>query len=95
MYAPFLREEAGMVLFVLHGISQECDVVAWRPNSVTVDLPKLGLPAPQQVEILIVLPNGRVAKTFRLICEPQDEIVVHPGRRQTPPVHRGCGTYVN
>lgn len=95
-FANFLRKEPGLVLFVHNGTSQECKLIAWRPDSVTVDLPKLGLPGPQWVEIQIVLPDGRIAKTFRMICDPQPDVLVHSDSipRPMPPVHRGCAVYL-
>lgn len=96
LFANFLRKEAGVVLFVHDGTSQECKLISWKPDSVTVDLPKLGLPGPQCVEIVIVLPDGRLAKTFRTTCEPQPDVLVHSDSipQPMPPVHRGGAVYM-
>ncbi|MEQ8667741.1 MAG: hypothetical protein RIC12_01130 [Pirellulales bacterium] len=49
----------------------------FTPNSVTVELPLLGLLGPKNVDLQIVLPNGRIAKTFAVRYVPQPDIVVH------------------
>ena len=47
LFANFLGNEPGYVVFNLHGTSTQCEVVDWKNNSVTTALPKLGLNAPQ------------------------------------------------
>ncbi len=77
LFANFLRQEPGCVLFNLNGTSTECTLVEWKPCSVTVELPRLGLLEPKNAEIQIVLPDGRVAKTFPVLYISQPDIVVH------------------
>jgi hypothetical protein len=77
LFANFLREESGCVLFNLEGTSTECALIDWKPDSVTLDLPCLGLLEPKYAEIQIVLPDGRVAKTFAVLYVSQPDIVVH------------------
>ncbi|MCA9119990.1 MAG: hypothetical protein H6822_29540 [Planctomycetaceae bacterium] len=77
LFANFLRQEQGYVMFNLNGTSSECKIVEWHPNSVTLELPRLGLLAPQDAEIQIVLPDGRIAKTFKVLFVSQPDIVVH------------------
>lgn len=77
LFANFLRQEPGIVTFNMEGTSSECVLVEWKPDSVTVELPRLGLAAPKNAEIQIVLPDGRVAKTFPVLYVAQPDIVVH------------------
>lgn len=77
LFANFLRQEAGCVTFNLQGTSHECNLVEWKPNSVTVELPRLGLLEPKNAEIQIILPDGRVAKTFAVLYVSQPDIVMH------------------
>lgn len=77
LFANFLREEPGIVLFHVNGTSTECVLVEWRPNSVTIELPRLGLLEPKNAEIQIVLPDGRIAKTFPVLLIAQPDIVIH------------------
>jgi hypothetical protein len=77
LFANFLRNEPGVVLFNLNGTSTECVLVEWRPNSVTIELPRLGLLEPKNAEIQIVLPDGRIAKTFPVLFIAQPDIVIH------------------
>lgn len=77
LFAPFLRQESGCVLFNLNGTSTECTLVDWQANSVTVELPRLGLTSPKNAEIQIVLPDGRIAKTFPVLFISQPDIVIH------------------
>jgi len=77
LFANFLGQEAGMVMFNLNGTSVVCDIVEWQGDSVTVNLPLLGLLGPKDAEIQIVLPEGRIAKTFRVRYIAQPDIVVH------------------
>ncbi|MCA9154345.1 MAG: hypothetical protein KDA62_04735 [Planctomycetales bacterium] len=77
LFANFLRQEPGVVLFNLNGTSTECTLVEWKPNSVTIELPRLGLVEPKNAEIQIVLPDGRIAKNFPVLYVSQPDIVVH------------------
>ncbi len=77
LFANFLRQEPGVVLFNLNGTSTECTLVEWQPNSVTIELPRLGLIEPKNAEIQIVLPDGRVAKKFSVLFISQPDIVIH------------------
>ena len=77
LFANFLRQEQGYVMFNLNGTSTECNIVEWQPNSVTVELPRLGLLSPKNAEIQIVLPDGRIAKTFKVLYVSQPDIVIH------------------
>lgn len=77
LFANFLRQEQGYVMFNLNGTSTECKIVDWKPNSVTTELPRLGLLSPKNAEIQIVLPDGRIAKTFKVLYVSQPDIVVH------------------
>ena len=44
---------------------------------MTVELPRLGLLEPKNVVIQIILPDGRVAKSFPVLYISQPDIVVH------------------
>ena len=87
LFANFLQEKPGCVLFNLNGTSTECTLNEWKPNSVTVEIPCLGLARPKNAEIQIVLPNGRVAKTFSVVLISQPDIVIHEDTvpQPTPP----------
>jgi hypothetical protein len=77
LFANFLGKEQGVVLLGIHGTSHECEVVDWKPQSVTIELPRLGLNEPKNATIAIVLPDGRIAKTFRVLFVAQPDVVVH------------------
>ena len=93
LFANFLRQEAGVVVMEIGGTSWECELIKWQPNSVTVDLPRLGLAEPKDADITIVLPDGRIAKSFSVRCVRQTEIVVHdePVPRAAPPLAATAG----
>ena len=77
VFANFLQQEEGFVYFDVSGTTSSCKVVDWCPNSVTFDLPALGLSGRQDAKIRVVLPNGRVAKSISVILVPQPAILVH------------------
>ena len=87
LFANFLQKDPGCVLFNLNGTSTECTLNEWKPNSVTVEIPRLGLAHPKNAEIQIVLPNGRVAKTFSVVLISQPDIMIHEDTvpQPTPP----------
>lgn len=77
IFANFLQNDPGVVLLDIGATTTQCEMVEWKPQSVTVQLPRLGLSRPQDAKLRVVLPNGRVAKSMsvRLIAQP--DIVVH------------------
>jgi hypothetical protein len=77
LFANFLGQQPGVVLFELNGTSTPCKVIDWKPQSVTIELPRLGLNEPKNAAIVVVLPDGRIAKTFRILFVAQPEVVVH------------------
>jgi hypothetical protein len=77
LFANFLRDQPGIVLFNLDGTSTQCEVIEWKDSSVTTQLPRLGLLQPKNAEIQIVLPDGRIAKTFRVLFVAPPDIVIH------------------
>ncbi|WP_182866568.1 hypothetical protein [Stieleria mannarensis] len=77
LFANFLQHDPGVVLLDVAGTTAQCDVLQWKPNSVTVQLPRLGLGAPTDARLRIVKPDGRVAKTMAVQLIAQPEIVVH------------------
>jgi hypothetical protein len=77
LFANFLRKEQGVVMLNLNGTSTECHIADWKPESVTVELPRLGLARPKLAEIVVILPDGRIAKTFRILLVAQPDIMVH------------------
>jgi hypothetical protein len=77
LFANFLGDRQGMVLLQLNGTSLPCQIVQWKPESVTIELPCLGLTAPKNAEIAIILPDGRQLKLFRVLYVPQPDILVH------------------
>ena len=83
LFANFLRDQPGIVLFNLDGVSTQCKVIEWKDNSVTTQLPRLGLLEPKDAVIQIVLPDGRIAKTFPILLIAHSGVVVH---EETVPV---------
>lgn len=77
LFSSNLGNEPGVVLLNLRGTSTGCKVVDWRDNSVTVDLPRLGLSGGTDAEICIVSVDGRIAKTFPVSFVPQPDILIH------------------
>ncbi len=77
LFANFLGERQGVVLLQLAGTSFNCEMVQWKKDSVTVEMPRLGLREPKNAAIQIVLPNGRIAKTFRVLYVSPPNIIVH------------------
>jgi hypothetical protein len=93
LFANFLRQESGVVVLEIGGTSWECELIEWQPNSVTVDLPRLGLAEPKDAEITIVLPDGRIAKKFSVKYVRQPDIVLHDESipRAAPPLAANAG----
>ncbi len=77
LFANFLGNRPGIVMFNLDGTSMQCQVIEWKGQSVTAKLPHLGLLEPKHAEIQIVLPDGRIAKTFRVLLVMPADIVIH------------------
>jgi hypothetical protein len=77
LFANFLGNETGCVTFSVNGTSEECPVIEWKNNSVTTELPKLGLAGPKNAEIRLIRPDGRIMKTFRILYVPQPDILIH------------------
>lgn len=77
LFANFLQEKAGYVMFDVNGTTTNCKVIDWKNESVTTQLPLLGLNHPMDAQIRIVLPNGRVAKSFQILLISQPDIVHH------------------
>jgi len=98
LFANFLRQEAGVVILEIGGTSLQCELIEWQPDSVTVDLPRLGLAEPKNAEITIVLPDGRIAKTFKVRYVRQPDIVLHEDSIPQPmpplPTVAGPANYV-
>ena len=107
LFANFLGNESGYVMFNLAGTSTQCEVIDWKDNSVTAVLPKLGLLGPKNAEIQLVKPDGRIVKTFRVLFIPQPDVLVHGDTVPQPlppapaaesvqyasPVHGGVALY--
>ncbi len=62
LFVNFLGTRQGCVMLNMDGVSLKCQIVKWKPDSVTLELPKVGLSEPKNVEIVILLPDGRIAK---------------------------------
>ena len=77
LFANFLGQNRGQVLLCLAGMSAQCEVIEWKEESVTIELPRLGLSGPKNADIHIILRDGRVAKTFRVLFVAQPDILVH------------------
>ena len=77
LFANFLLHEPGYVFFILNGTTTQCTIVEWRPDSVTVELPWLGLAEPKNATLQIVLPDGRIAKSRKVLFVSQPDIVTH------------------
>jgi hypothetical protein len=77
LFANFLRDQPGIVLFNLDGTSTQCKVIEWKEHSVTTQLPRLGLLEPKNAEIQIILPDGRIAKTFHILFIAPPDVVIH------------------
>jgi len=77
LFANFLEEKPGIVDLCLNGTALPCKVIEWHNQSVTVELPKMGLARPQDAVIRIIKPNGREAKKFYVLFIPQPTILIH------------------
>ena len=77
LFANFLGQTPGVVMLNVNGTSSRCQVVDWKPESVTAELPALGLAQPQNAEIVVIMPDGRIAKTFRIRLVAQPDIMIH------------------
>jgi hypothetical protein len=84
LFGNFLGTATGCVLFNHSGTAMECNVVQWTNQSVTVDLPILGLSTSKDAEIELIVPDGRVAKTFAVNYIPQPDIVIHTDNMPVP-----------
>jgi hypothetical protein len=77
LFANFLGKEQGCVTLNIAGVSHDCEVVDWKARSVTIELPKLGLLEPKNASIVVMMPDGRIVKTFRVLFVSQPDVVVH------------------
>jgi hypothetical protein len=77
LFANFLGPNAGCVLLNYAGTAIECEVLDWRQNSVTLQLPRWGLVEPKAAEIWIVLQDGRVAERIPIRFVSAPDIVIH------------------
>lgn len=77
LFANFLEQRAGKVVIQVATGSLECKLLDWRNNSVTAELPPMGLRGPQPAWIHIIKPNGQIAKSYPVLYVPQPDIVVH------------------
>lgn len=77
IFANFLQKDPGVVLLDIGATTTNCTVLEWKPQSVTVQLPRLGLSRPQAAKLRVVLPNGRIAKSHNVVLVAQPDIVVH------------------
>lgn len=87
-FANFLQEQPGRVYLTFSNVRLECLIDQWRPESVTVDLPRAGLAQPADALIEIVLPDGRIAKTIPIRYVPQPDVLIHQetvGQPAPPP----------
>lgn len=96
LFANFLQNEQGYVFLDFNGTTAQCQIHNWSPNSVTFDLPKLGLGRNVAAKIRVVLPNGRVAKSVAVVLIPQPTIVVHEETipQPMPPAANASGSGV-
>lgn len=77
VFVNFLQQETGVVLLDVSETTLNCQVLEWKPDSVTLQLPRLGIARPQDARLRVIKPNGRVAKTFSVMLVGQPQIVVH------------------
>ncbi len=87
LFANFLGQKPGLVLLCLGGTSAQCEVIEWKEQSVTMELPRLGLSGPKNANVRVILPDGRVAKNFPVLFVAQPDILVHcesVGQPMTP-----------
>jgi hypothetical protein len=77
LFANFLGQTPGVVMLNVNGTSSRCQVVDWKPESVTAELPAMGLSHPQNAELVVIMPDGRIVKTFRVRLVAQPDIMVH------------------
>lgn len=82
LFANFLRAEPGIVMLDVNGATLPCKIVQWKGDSVTVQLPMLGMNRPLDAQIRVILPTGQVAEAFQVVLVSQPRFVEH---RETIP----------
>jgi hypothetical protein len=87
LFASFLGNQPGHALLNLGGTSTECNITEWTNNSVSLELPRLGLSSSKEAEVELLLPDGRIIKTFRLSLVSPPDVVTNgmTTQFQTPP----------
>ncbi|MCA9179740.1 MAG: hypothetical protein KDB14_35030 [Planctomycetales bacterium] len=77
LFANFLLDQPGYLYLEHDGTSRQCELLEWKPNSVTANLPKVGLNRPKVATLKIVMPDGRIAKAFPICLVSQPDIMIH------------------
>lgn len=73
--AKFLGKEAGHVFVQLGSATIECEVLAWSSDSVTFQMPSLGLAKATPADVELVRPNGDLVRSFRVALVPPAALV--------------------
>ena len=73
--AKFLGKEPGHVFIQLGSATLECEVLAWGGDSVTFQMPGLGLAKATPAEVELVRPNGDLVRSFRVALVPPAALV--------------------
>lgn len=85
-FVNFLQHSEGAVWLQIAGATWRCHIARWCDDSVTFDLPNLGLSTPIDATVQVIRPDGRVAKSVGVTLVPPPLLV-----SQGPASPRGIG----
>ena len=75
--ANFLGPQPGHVFLSLGATKLPCQILSWKPESVTITLPPMGIAAPQKACLHILMPHGQVMKRVDFLLTAPPEIILH------------------
>lgn len=75
--ANFLGPHAGHVFLSIGATKLPCQILAWKPESVTITLPPMGIVAPQKACLHVLMPHGQVMKKVDFLLTAPPEVILH------------------
>lgn len=73
----FLGAAPGHVFLVLNHVKLPAQVRQWNPNGVTITLPAMAVKQPTPARIDVVLPQGNLSNSVKILLTPPAPLVLH------------------
>lgn len=80
----FLGTAQGDVFMVFNNIKLPIKIQRWEPTGVTITLPPMAIKTAVEIQVDIVLPNGRLAASRRIRVTKPASVVLHPTAPTSP-----------